>query len=144
METYTKSNITTKEVKNTLFCESLGITPKVVSYGEDFVELEKYPCSYSEYVAEHGYNNTIHKQVIELLLVLHNLGYWHGDDSEDNVVVRILEDGTFDVKLIDFCSLEHLASANDARIARLCEGCDLDECSVDALFKFELRPWKLA
>lgn len=91
-----------KELDITLLAAEHGLTPSVISWedkGDHFdIILEKYDRSLDYEARE---NLAPHQEQIEKLVrKLHEIGVYHGDLSEDNIVVK---NGV--VKLIDFgCS----------------------------------------
>lgn len=98
METYTKL-VDEKELIFTIMTSNANISPRVLCWkrlpDKYIIEMEKYPmvignvCDRSLYKA----------QGIQLIRDLHSLGIFHGDLSEDNIVVNF---NTGDIKLIDF------------------------------------------
>lgn len=98
MEIYTKL-VDVKELIFTIMASNANISPRLLSWrkveNNYMIEMDKYATVIGDVYDRSPYE----EKGIQLVRDLHNLGIFHGDLSEDNVVVN---PSTGDIRLIDF------------------------------------------
>ena len=137
MKTYTKSNITSEEINNTIDAEKIGVGPHVISTTHNSITLELYDMTYSEYINKFPDNiDTLNYAVTSLVEILHKNSLIHCDLHEDNIIVKCDTTGNMsDVKIIDFYALFKFG---DPRINEWFE----HDQSLEEIMKINFTEWK--
>lgn len=133
------------ELKMTRLMDAKGLAPNLIleerpKRKKVQIHLEKYPYTLHDYLERFESNDRLKKSVLDKVEEMHGHGIVHGDLHKENIVVRPLDGGDYEVKFIDFSeSIDSWDWYDEHNIENFNEFCAAKCGTIEEVFEFELN-----